>query len=147
MSLLYVPRGCPGPTCLHAAEKLGGGGLKSLVSHPFLRPLLFRDNFITWFYSLASQWRNISWFTGFREEVLILLKAKLLQNFTSTFLFLLDCVVLLYTFKQVISLFFFLWKKRERNVSIVTRYSLCRASVLCFLKILFPSQPSFPPAT
>lgn len=57
----------------------------SLVSHSFPPTLLFRANFITWFYSLASQWRNISWFRGFREEVLILLKAKLLLNFNSTF--------------------------------------------------------------
>lgn len=80
------PEGYPGHACLHAAGKLRGGGcMKSLVSLSFLLTLLFRANFITWFYSLASQWRNISWFRGFRKEVLILLKAKVLLNFTSTF--------------------------------------------------------------
>lgn len=86
MSLLCAPKGYSGRTCLYAAGKLRGGEcLKSLVSHSFLLTLLFRANFITWFYSWVSQWRNISWFRGFREEVLILLKTKLLLNFNSTF--------------------------------------------------------------
>lgn len=43
MALLGAPRDCPGHTCLHAAEKLGGGGcLLLLVSHSFFPSLFFK---------------------------------------------------------------------------------------------------------